>query len=148
MTTGYRDILRRIGCCGLLLAFAGGIGGCVSDDSASMNLSYIRDSGAAQPFPTAYRSEILAFMRAYLNDPRGIREAAASEPFMHTVVGRPHYVVCLRFDARDSLGRYQGVQTNAALFLEGRVDRLLPDGPEICAKATYAAFPDLEKLTR
>lgn len=132
----------------LAAAIGFGVSGCVSDDSASMNLSYIRDSGAVQPVPTAYKPEILAFLRAYLNEPRGIRDAGVSEPFAWTIANRQRYVVCVRFDARDSLGRYQGAQANAALFLEGRVDRLLPDGPEICAKATYAAFPELEKLTR
>lgn len=117
-------------------------------DDAGLSLSHIRDSGAPQPFPSAYRSEITAFLRTYLNEPRGLREAMVSEPFMHTIASRQRYVVCVRFSARDSLGRYQNAQANAALFLEGRIDRLLPDGPEICARASYAAFPELEHLTR
>ncbi len=132
----------------LAATLAAALSGCVSDDSANMNLNYIRDWTMRIDGVTLDAPEILAFLRSYLNDPRGIREAGVSEPFLWQISGRQRYVVCVRFDARDSLGRYPGAQANAALFLEGRVDRLLPDGPEICAKAAYAAFPELEKLTR
>jgi hypothetical protein len=34
------------------------------------------------------------------------------------------------------------------LFINGRLDRMLPSAADVCAGANYAPFPDLEKLTR
>ncbi len=40
-------------------------------------LAYTADRGIDnQPYPNQYRSELLAFLKVYLNDPRGVREAA------------------------------------------------------------------------
>ena len=44
-----------------------------SDDGRG--ITYTDDRGVAnQPYPDNYRAELLAFMRTYLNDPRGIHE--------------------------------------------------------------------------
>jgi hypothetical protein len=40
------------------------------------------------------------------------------------------------------------VRERAILYLNGRLDRLVEKADEICAGATYAPFPELEKLTR
>lgn len=101
----------------------------------------------AQPAPTAHRAELIAFMRTYLNDPSGVREAGITEPFLKDIGGLRRYVVCLRYDARDFNGRYTGPVQKAALFLDGRFDQILERTGDVCAGQSYAAFPDLERLT-
>ncbi len=56
-------------------------------------------------------------------------------------------MVCLRYNARvdDS---YSGAKTHAVLFVDGRLDRMIENVGDICAGATYAAFPEMEQLTR
>ncbi len=116
-----------------------------SDDGRS--ISY--DRGAAdQPYPNNYRTELLAFMRTYLNDPRGVRDAVLAEPVQRTVGGRVRYVTCLRFTPRESDGSYREPRERAALFVDGRLDRLIENASEPCAGAVYAPFPDLEKMAR
>lgn len=100
-----------------------------------------------QTFPANYRVELLAFMRSYLNDPRGIREAVIAEPVQRTVGGRLRYVTCLRYAPREA-GGYSPAKERAVLYVDGRLDRLIEDGAEVCAGSTYAPFLDLEKLTR
>jgi hypothetical protein len=128
-----------------LLAFA--VSGCTFGDRE--NLSYAANEAAAdQVYPENYRTELLAFMKTYLNDPRGVREAKIADPDKKTVGGRQRYVVCLRYNARESDGGYPGTKDRAVLFANGRLDRVMEDGSEFCAKAAYNPFPEMEKLTR
>jgi hypothetical protein len=106
------------------------------------------DDTANQPFPNNYKAEILAFMRTYLNNPVGVREAAMAEPVLRTVSGRPRYVSCLHFAERQSDGSYREPRDRAILFINGRLDRVLPNGNDECAGAAYKPYPDLEKMQR
>ena len=113
------------------------------------NLSFTADRGIEnQPFPANYRPELLAFLRTYLNDPRGVREAAIADPAQKKVGGRLRYVVCLRFSARGTDGGYAAAKQRAAIYVDGRFDRLMEDGGELCEGAAYTPFPEMEKLTR
>ncbi len=118
-----------------------------SDDSRSF--SFMGSGGSTnQPFPNNYRSELLAFMRTYLNNPVGVHEAVMAEPVQRDVNGKMRYVSCLRFAARESDGSYRGAQERAILYVNGRLDRIIEKSAEICAGAVYAPFPELEKMTR
>jgi len=108
----------------------------------------MEDSNSNQAFPTNYRSEVLAFMKTYLNNPVGVREAVIAEPTQRTVNARARYVACLRFAERQSDGTYRDPRERAILFVNGRLDRMLQDSSEVCAGAVYAAFPELERMTR
>ncbi len=126
------------------------LAGCLTSDDGGSSTTFTDDRGVAnQPFPDRYRDQILAFMRTYLNNPVGVREAGIAEPVQRTVGGRLRYVVCLRFNARSSIGGpYAGMKERAAVYIDGRLDRLIETPEDLCAGATYAAFPELEKLTR
>jgi hypothetical protein len=121
---------------------------CASGDDVR-SITYTDDRGVAnQPYPNNYRVELLAFMKTYLNDPRGVRDAAMAEPVQRTVGGRLRYVSCLRFVPRESDGSYRELRERAILYVDGRLDRMVENAAEPCAGAVYAPFPDLEKLTR
>jgi hypothetical protein len=122
---------------------------CAGGSGEEMYFSRSRTGAdTAQPFPANYRAELLAFMRTYLNDPTNIRQAAISEPVQRYVGGTRRYFVCVRYDARDSSGRYTGVSDRAAFYLDGRFDRLIERSGDFCPAPSYAAFPELERLTR
>jgi hypothetical protein len=113
------------------------------------SISYTDDRGVAnQPFPTNYRAELLAFMKTYLNNPVGVRDAVMAEPVQRTVGGRLRYVSCLRFSARDTDGSYLEARERAVVYVDGRLDRVVEKAGELCAGGAYAPFPELEKLTR
>jgi hypothetical protein len=101
-------------------------------------------------FPDNYKSEILAAMHAYLNDPSGIRDASISEPMLKEVGNGAgtRYVVCLRFDGKRDNGSYAGVKQIEAVFLAGRFEDFVDAPREPCLTASYAAFPELEQLKR
>jgi hypothetical protein len=120
---------------------------CAGDDSRG--ITYTDDRGVAnQPYPNNYRAELLAFMKAYLNNPVGVHNAAMAEPVQRTVGGRLRYVSCLRFAPRESDGSYREVRERAVLYVDGRLDRVVENASDSCAGAVYAPFPELEKLTR
>ena len=126
------------------------LAGCLtSGDDNGGPVSFTADRGVDnQPFPGTYRSEILAFMRTYLNNPVGVRDAALAEPVQRTLGGRLRYVVCLRYSARDSDGNYRPARERGIVFVDGRLDRIMENAGEPCAGVSYAAFPDLEKMSR
>jgi hypothetical protein len=118
-----------------------------SDDGRS--ITYTDDRGVAnQPFPNNYRAEVLAFMKTYLNNPVGVRDAVMAEPVQRVIGGRLRYVTCLRYSARDSDGNYREPRERAILYVDGRLDRLIENAGEPCAGVAYAPFPDMEKMTR
>jgi hypothetical protein len=123
------------------------VAACQTDDAGG-TMSFSSTTDANQPFPTDYRAEILAFMRTYLNNPVGVREAEMAQPVQRTVGGRLRYVSCLKFAERQSDGTYRDVRERAILFVNGRLDRIIPNPSDECAGAVYAAFPELEKLQR
>lgn len=125
----------------VLAACAGG------DDGRTAVFMDTRSDGN-QPYPDSYRAEVLAFMRTYLNNPAGVHDAAMAEPAQRTVGGRVRYVSCLRFTPRESDGSYRDPRERAILYVNGRLDRVVENASDVCAGATYAPFPDLEKLKR
>jgi hypothetical protein len=125
----------------ILAACAGG------EDSRS--ITYTEDRGVSnQRFPSNYRAEILAFMRTYLNNPSGVREAFMAEPVQRTIGGRLRYISCLRFTPRESDGSYGDPRERALLFVDGRLDRVVENASEPCAGASYQPFPELQSMSR
>jgi hypothetical protein len=135
---------RRLG---LLIGFLLFLGACAhhSPDEA--------DAGddEVNAFPKSYKSDILAAMHVYLNDPTGIRDGAVTEPMLKPVSGVKHYVACLRFNGKKNGKEYAGPKEIAAVFIAGRFDHFVDASKaasELCAGAAYAPFPELSKLTR
>jgi hypothetical protein len=110
--------------------------------------NYERSTTAQTVRPIAYRADIAAFMRTYLNNPVGLRDAAVSEPELKVFDGANRYVVCLRYSARQSGGQYAGPKDSLVLFLDGRLDRIVDNAREACRGAAYQPFPELERLAR
>ena len=107
-----------------------------------------RSDEAGNVFPASYRADVLAFLRTYLNDPTNVREAAISEPVLRPLGADMRYVSCLRYNARDTVGKYAGARDRLAVYYRGRFDRLIENAREQCREATYAPFQDLERLSR
>jgi hypothetical protein len=98
--------------------------------------------------PSNYKADIVAFMRTYLNNPSGVRNAFASQPGLREVNGLRRYTVCLRYTARKSDGQYAAPKDSIVLYVDGRLDRMVDNARELCKDATYEPFPELEHLSR
>jgi hypothetical protein len=124
------------------------LAGCL-DSEDSRTTTFMEDSGGASPrYPDNYRPELLAFMRTYLNNPVGVRNAEMAEPVQRTVGGKLRYVSCLRFNAREADGTYREARERAVMYVNGRLDRLVENAGDVCAGAAYAPFPEMEKMQR
>ena len=140
-------MIRRLGS---IVAIAFLLGACAHQHPQSGAYGSEAEINAA---PANYKSDIAAAMRAYLNDPSGIRDASVSEPVLKPASTSipERYVACLRFNAKKSATVYAGAKEIAAVFLAGRFDQFVDSPKEeqaLCANATYAPFPELEKLPR
>jgi hypothetical protein len=101
--------------------------------------------------PQGYKQDLIAYMRTYLNDPSGIREAAVSQPALKDFGPGQRFMICVRFNARKSDGKYAGAKEGVAVFVSGKLDRFFDvpkDVRETCKDAVYAPFPELEALKR
>ncbi|HEY6024720.1 MAG TPA: hypothetical protein VIV34_11165 [Pseudolabrys sp.] len=106
---------------------------------------------AANVFPQGYRQDLLAYLRTYLNDPSHVRGAAVSQPQLKFIGPGDRYVACVRFNARNTDGKYLGSKDGAAVYVAGKLDRFFDvpkDVRELCKDAVFAPFPELERLTR
>jgi hypothetical protein len=97
-------------------------------------------------YPDNYKAEVLAFLRNYLNDLSGIREAGITVPAVRPVGGIERYALCVRFSARTPGASASG-RDYLAIFLAGKLDQMAPSR-EQCGGATYEPFPELERLRR
>ena len=142
-----RLITKLVRCAATLLPII--LAACAGGEEGGRSITYTDDRGvSSQPFPRNYRTEVLAFLKTYLNNPVGVRDAALAEPVERVIGGRQRYVVCLRFSAREPDGGYREPRECAMLFVDGRLDRILENAAEPCAGLAYAPFAELEKLTR
>ena len=98
-------------------------------------------------YPTNYKSDILGAMHTYLNNPTGIRDAAISEPTLKSSGTVNRYVACLRFTPKKNTSEYGGTKEIAVVFMRGRPDRFVDLPKTECTGVTYAAFPELQKVS-
>lgn len=98
--------------------------------------------------PQNWRADTLAFLKSWLNDPSGIRDAAIAEPELKSIGGTQRYMVCVRFNARKSGGGYEGVKDRLIVFTAGRLDTIVEVRKDECASARFQPFPELERLKR
>jgi hypothetical protein len=130
----------------LMLMFPLLLAGCSSD------YAYQREASlqAHSVYPQNYRSEILALMRTYLNDPTGVRDAFVSEPAQRAIDGADRYASCVRYNAKKSGGGYAGSRDSMVLFRAGRLDRIMDSefARAQCKTAKYAPFPELQQMSR
>lgn len=141
-------LARRAASLALTLALPLTLAACFGSDSDRPTVMGGTQAGGPQPYPDNFRSDTLALMRSYLNNPVGVREASMAEPVQREVGGRQFYVSCLRFTPRETDGSYKGMRERAVIFVNGRADRVIDRAGELCAGAVYVPFPELEKMTR
>ena len=132
----------------LILALPLALAACFGGDGDRPSLMEGSQAGGPQPFPDNFRSDTVALMRSYLNNPVGVREASMADPVQREVGGRHFYVSCLHFTPRETDGSYKAMRERAVVFVNGRADRVLDRASEFCTGAVYAPFPELEKMTR
>jgi len=136
----------------LLMAFSAAIalGGCATETGPSASELKARWD-AENVFPQGYRQDLLAFLRTYLNDPSHVRSASVSQPQLKYIGPGDRYVACVRYNARNSDGKYVGSKDGAAIYVAGKLDRFLDtskDVRELCKEVAFVPFPELERLTR
>jgi hypothetical protein len=134
-----------------LLASILALGGCASDDIGPSPAELRAQWDAQNVYPQAYKDDLLAFLRTYLNDPSHIRNAGVSQPALMDIGPGKRFVACVRYNARDDHGHYDGAKVAMATYVSGKLDRFIDPGPQVkamCKDAVFAPFPELAKLTR
>lgn len=126
------------------------LGGCATETGPSTSELKARWD-AENVYPQGYRQDLLAFLRTYLNDPSQVRSASVSQPQLKYIGPGDRYIACVRYNARNSDGKYVGSKDGAAIYVAGKLDRFLDtpkDVRELCKEVAFAPFPELERLSR
>jgi hypothetical protein len=97
-------------------------------------------------YPKGYKAAILDQLRRQLPDPKGIHGAFLAEPVLKPRDTVTRYIACVRFDAKDDRGRYQGSREYAAFFFAGELTQIVAVTDDVCKQAAYQPFPELERL--
>jgi hypothetical protein len=105
-------------------------------------------TGEANIYPPNYRADTLAFLKTWLNDASNVREASISEPTLKSAGRVDRYVLCVKFNAKNSQGKYDGSKERMVVFLAGKLDTMVDARRDDCAGAKYQPFPELERLGR
>jgi hypothetical protein len=128
------------------LAFSLALTGCNSEWIGARDRAITANTTPPGP---SYKAEVVAFMRTYLNDPTGVKDAFISEPALRSLESVDRYSLCLRYTARKGPGQpYAASKDSLALFREGRLDRIIDAAREACKDAAYQPFRELEQLKR
>jgi len=140
--------MRRLAAVAVAALF---LSGCARD-SLEPSASDLKARWDAQNIvPANYKADLLAYLRTYLNDPTRVRSASVTAPFLKYVGPGDRYVVCVRYNARNTDGKYMGAKDGAAVYVSGKLDRFVDSQREVremCKDAAFEPFPELEKLTR
>ena len=134
--------MKRI--CAIVLG-AIALAGCGS--SALDSFSFMKTEEKPIPrdvMPANFKQEIVSAVPGVVSDQRGIREAYYSDPVLDPKVNT--YVSCVRFNARNSAGEYQGAKEYAAYYYGGHLNQFVLAQPDLCRTAPYKPFPELERL--
>ncbi len=128
------------------LAFSLALTGCNSEWIGARDRAITANTTPPGP---SYKAEVVAFMRTYLNDPTGVKDAFISEPALRSLESVDRYSLCLRYTARKGPGQpYAASKDSLVLFREGRLDRIIDTAKEACKDAAYQPFRELEQLSR
>jgi hypothetical protein len=124
------------------------IGGCSTDVGPSE--AELKAQWEAQNVaPMNYKQDLLAFLHTYLNDPTHIRDAQVSQPVRKSIGPGERFIACVRYNARNTDGKYLGIKEGAAVYVSGKLDRFVDTRQEttvLCKDAAYAPFPELQNL--
>src|SRR4051794_25728978 len=129
-----------------VLATSLALAGCNSEWLGARGRALTADTTPPGP---GYKADVVAFMRTYLNEPAGVKDAFISEPALRSLESVDRYSVCLRYTARKGPGQPYGPSKDSlVLFREGRLDRVVDAAKEACKDAAYQPFRELEQLKR
>jgi len=130
-----------------LLALSVVISACASENYEVSQEVRKAEWEAKNLYPHNYRAEIIAYLRTYLNDPTGLKDAAISEPVRKPMGLGDRYVSCVRYRAKGGSSETAPSREHLVVFVQGKLDAF-KDGKEQCSGVSYVPFPELEALTR
>jgi hypothetical protein len=97
-------------------------------------------------YPVDYKAKIKEWLRLQVADPKSIRDAYIAEPALKARGAVTRYIVCLKFDAKDGSGQYQGNKEFAAFYYAGQITQIAEATRETCENALYRPYPEIEKM--
>jgi hypothetical protein len=99
-------------------------------------------------YPVEYKNDVLNFLRTDLSYPANVRSAFITDPTLTQFGNDTRYAVCLRYNARDLAGQYEGSKDRIVIFYGAQINQIRDATKEECGTAVYRPFPELEAMKR
>lgn len=138
-----------LGACAIALA------GCQTDGGTTASVaSTTADAG---PPPANYRKIAADYVKATFKDPYSIRDAEiaapkpGSGPSLNADGFKTPWVVCMRANAKNSMGAYTGRKISALAVSDNRVTNAWDEtqySRTVCEGVAYEPFPEIEEKKR
>jgi hypothetical protein len=118
---------------------------------ASCNTTKPTDSATTTaqigPAPVNFREQIISEAKSSYFDPYSIRSAERTDPIptQHAMLGH-FWVVCIRSNAKNRMGGYVGLKTEAYGFRQSKVVEKSEQPEMYCNGQSYVPFPELEGI--
>ena len=122
----------------LVISVAAFLAGCQGN-----GVSLDQSKAATQPFPSNYKQIIAQELRSRLFDPYSVRDAGITAPkwgVVGPIYGEQHFV-CVRFNAKNRLGGYVGVEHWTYAWNNG--EKIARRTYIVCPDMNYLPFPEL-----
>lgn len=101
---------------------------------------------AAKHVPPNYRHLVADHIRKTFKDPYTIRDASISGPVPGTSFSGSIASICVRANAKNSMGAYIGIKATQFVFRNGVLDIATEIQTDYaCAGASYEPFPEIEE---
>jgi len=134
----------------MLAACAVALAGCQSDGSTATAAA----TNEAGPPPANYRQIAASYVKTSFKDPYTIRDAEIAEPrpgrgpSLNADGFKTPWVICVKANAKNSMGAYTGRKTTALAVSNGAVVNTWDEdhySGMVCEGAVYQPFPEIEE---
>lgn len=99
------------------------------------------ENAQSVPPPVKYKAQIATFLRTTLLERTDFQGALIGVPTLKPIGPNPHYVVCVKFNARSEL------KEKVVVYFGESIAQFVDAKPEQCVDAGYQPFRDLEDMT-
>ena len=102
-----------------------------------------QDFDSPGPFPQDYKRITAAYIQKSFVNPTSLRDVAISDPVMGHIGNDQGWIVCLRANAMNRAGGYEGLKKTALLINHDKVTQFT-NNAQFCNERVLEPWPEME----
>ena len=102
-----------------------------------------QDFKASGPYPQDYKRITASYIQKSFVDPTSLRDVAIGNPIKGRIGDENGWIVCLRANAKNRAGGYEGLKKTALLINHDKVTQFTNNAP-LCNDTVLEPWPEME----